>query len=100
MSALPALTLEPDVVNSDQFRLVFDPDPAIWVFDDTKGTRAQFREQVVQQIELFKSSAPVDACFDEAAQQTLRTSVRCLLLQWIGFRGLRIPASGGDDHRN
>ena len=94
MSALPELKLEPDPADAQHLRLTFAPDPTSWVFDDVKGTKEQLREQLAQQIALFTNTAPPGALFDEGAQQTLRTGVRHLLLQWIGFRGLRIPAGG------
>jgi hypothetical protein len=94
MSALPQLKLEPDPQDAAHLRLVFEPEPATWSFDVSKGTREQLREQLTQQITLFMSTAQPDDRFDETAQQTLRTSIRHLLLQWIGFRGLRIPTSG------
>ena len=92
MSALPQLKLEPDATDTSNLRLVFQPDPSTWSFDNAKGTRDQLREQLVHQVELFTCNAPADARFNEAAQQALRTNVLHLLLQGIGFRGLRIPA--------
>lgn len=94
MSALPQLKLEADPHDPAQLHLVFDPAPSAWSFDASKGTREELRAQLTQQIDLFMSNAAPDARFDDAAQQTLRTNIRHLLLQWIGFRGLRIPAGG------
>lgn len=92
MTALPQLKLEPNPDDPDHLRLIFQPDSSTWSFDETRGTKDQLRDQIMQQVTLFLTSAQPDDRFTETAQQTLRTNIRHLLLQWIGFRGLRIPA--------
>lgn len=92
MSALPQLKLDVDPEDSAHLRLVFEPPPDVWQFDPARGTRELLREQLQAQVQLFLEKADPTARFDDHAQSTLQAGVRMLLLQWIGFRGLHVPA--------
>lgn len=74
--------------------LTFDPSPDVWTFDDTRGTRELLREQIHATLTQFLTQASPDARLDGSAQSEVRSRVRALLLHWIGFRGLHIPAGG------
>ena len=89
---IPQLRLEQDPADPEHLVFVFEPAPDTWTFDEQLGSRDDLRDQLKAQVALFQDTAPADQRFDEGALQTLRTNVRHLLLQWIGFRGLRVPA--------
>ena len=91
MSAFPHLTLELANDDASLARLTFSPHPDTWVFDDTKGTRAQLKDDLDGTVAFVLSTLSPDGVFDDDAKQRIRTRVLYTLLQWVSFRGLVIP---------